>query len=180
MSDAEAYLRELRRSLPVGCRRRFVAEVREHFASAIAAEAKRGVARSDAERLTIDRLGPASALAEQLLGDLRSGALGRVGRLAAGLTTTRLIALATVSAVAVMGVVLIGVRSSSTPPTPQPTAVPLRRVVLMRTDVGAVLARVQANVNVRTGEMQPRQVRFPCAECGPRGRPLSDPGAERT
>lgn len=50
MSDAEAYLRELRHALPLGCRRRFVAELREHFASAIAAEANsaaRGSCRDD-------------------------------------------------------------------------------------------------------------------------------------
>lgn len=63
MSDAETYLRELRRALPIGCRRRFVAEMREHFASAIAAEADRGVGPAEAERLTIERLGPADALA---------------------------------------------------------------------------------------------------------------------
>ena len=66
MTDAETYLRELRRALPVGCRRRFVAEVREHFVSAVAAEGDRGVGRADAERLTIERLGPADALAGQL------------------------------------------------------------------------------------------------------------------
>lgn len=46
MNEAETYIRELRRALPIGCRRRFVAEVREHFASAVAAEAKRGVGGS--------------------------------------------------------------------------------------------------------------------------------------
>jgi hypothetical protein len=118
VSDAEGYLRDLRRALPVGCRRRFVAEVREHFESAVAAEAERGVGRADAERLTIERLGPAHVLAEQLLADMRSGVLGPVARLSAALTVTR-IALAAVLALAVVvGVAVVSVRSSSKTPPP--------------------------------------------------------------
>src|SRR3954453_13195128 len=101
MSGAETYLRELRRALPIGCRRRFVAEMREHFESAVAAEAARGVGREEAERLTIERLGPAHALADQLLADLRSGALGPAARLSAALTATH-IALAAVLVIAVV------------------------------------------------------------------------------
>ena len=150
MSDSEAYLRELRRALPVGSRRRLVAEVREHFASAIAAEAKRGVGRFEAERLTIDRLGPAHALADQLLGALRSGALGRVGRLAVALTMTRLVAFATVSAIAVVVVVLlVGTRSSSTPPALQRAAFSPGTVVQMDTDVATLVATIQANIQSR-------------------------------
>ena len=110
MSESELYLRELRRALPIGCRRRFVAEVREHFASAGAA--------GEEERLTIERLGPARALADQLLADLRSGALGPVARFSAVLTVTR-IALATVLVLAVVvGVAVVSVRSSSKSPPP--------------------------------------------------------------
>ena len=113
MSDAETYLRELRRALPVGCRRRFVAEVREHFASAIAAEAENGVERGEAERLTIDRLGPARALAGQLRADLGSGALGRAGRLRASLTTARLGAAVGVIAIALVAGAAFAVTRSS-------------------------------------------------------------------
>lgn len=141
MSGADAYLRELRRALPLGCRRRFVAEMREHFESAVAAEAQNGVERDEAERLTIERLGPAQAVADQLLADLRSGVLGPVARLAAALTAAR-VALAGVLVIAVAaGVALITVRatSTSTPPrtvqrAPQPevvrNGVPIRRLVL--------------------------------------------------
>jgi len=141
MSDSEAYLRELRRALPVGCRRRLDAEVREHFASAVAAEAKRGVPRAEAERLTVGRLGPAHVLADQLLDDLRSGALGHVGRLAVALTMTRLVALATVSAIAVvLGVVLVATRWSSAPPAPQRSAVSQETAAQTRAAAAARLA----------------------------------------
>jgi hypothetical protein len=117
MSDAERYLRELRRALPFGCRRRFVAEMREHFASAADS--------GEPERLAIERLGPAEALAEQLLVDLRSGALGRVGRVTAGLTTTRLVATAGVTAIAIAaGIVFAERHSSPAPAGPQRTARP--------------------------------------------------------
>lgn len=129
MSDAEAYLRDLRRALPIGCRRRFVAEVREHFESAVAAEAERGVVRADGERLTIERLGPARVLAEQLLADMRSGVLGPVARLSAALTVTR-IALAAVLALAVVvGVAVVSVRSSSKTPPPTVQRLPDAGVV---------------------------------------------------
>ena len=117
MTDAETYLRELRRALPVGCRRRFVAEVREHFVSAVAAEGDRGVGRADAERLTIERLGPADALAGQLLTDLRAGALGRFGRLSAAVTTPRLVAVVTALAVVVVaGAMFAGKHTSQAVP----------------------------------------------------------------
>ncbi len=149
MSDSEAYLRELRRALPIWCRRRLVAEVREHFASAIAAEAKRGVGRFQAERLTIDRLGPAQALADQLRDDLRSGALGRVGRLAVALTMTRLVALATVSAVAVVvGFVLV-----SAPPALQNAVASPGTVVRTNSYVAnlvdTVVPAIQSDVEAR-------------------------------
>jgi hypothetical protein len=125
LSDADAYLRELRRELPLGCRRRFVAELREHFASATAAEAERGVSVLDAERSTIERLGPPRALADQLLADLRSGALGRRGRLAVALTTARAAALAVLVTIAIVfGAVFAATRSSPAPPPPQRAAGP--------------------------------------------------------
>lgn len=125
MSDSETYLRELRRALPFGCRRRFVAEMREHFASAIAAEAERGVGTAEAERLTIERLGPADALAKQVLADLRSGALGRVGRVKGGLTPNRVLAGVTMAAIAIAaGAIFAGTHSSRAPSKPQRTARP--------------------------------------------------------
>ena len=143
MTDAETYLRELRRSLPVGCRRRFVAEVREHFASAIAAEAEHGVGRLEAEQLTIERLGPAQALADQLLADLRSGALGRRARLVATLTTARLAAAATVVVVAVAAsAVAVGRHSPQASPAPKPAR------------------RLQLIVDARSGELRPLLVTF--------------------
>ena len=145
MTDAETYLRELRRSLPVGCRRRFVAEVREHFASAIAAEAEHGVGRPEAEQLTIERLGPAQALADQLLADLRSGALGRRARLVATLTTARLAAAATVVVVAVAvaaSAVAVGRHSPQASPAPKPAR------------------RLQLILDARSGELRPLLVTF--------------------
>jgi hypothetical protein len=121
---SETYLRELRRALPVGCRRRLISEVREHFVSAVEAEAEHGVSRAEAERLTIDRLGPAEALADQLLDDLRSGALGRAGRLAVALTVTRLAVLAAAAVIAIaVGGVLVAARSSSTLLAREPKAI---------------------------------------------------------
>jgi hypothetical protein len=145
VTDAETYLRELRRSLPVRCRRRFVAEVREHFASAIAAEAEHGVGRLEAEQLTIERLGPAQALADQLLADLRSGALGRRARLVATLTTARLAAAATVVVVAVAvaaSAVAVGRHSPQASPAPKPAR------------------RLQLIVDARSGELRPLLVTF--------------------
>jgi hypothetical protein len=125
VSDSETYLRELRRALPFGCRRRFVAEMREHFASAIAAEAERGVGTAEAERLTIERLGPADALAKQVLADLRSGALGRIGRLKGALTATRVLAGVTVAAIAIVaGGIFAGTHSARAPSKPQRTSRP--------------------------------------------------------
>jgi hypothetical protein len=144
MSDAETYLRELRRALPFGCRRRFLAEVREHFASAIAAEAERGVGRDEAERLTIERLAPAQALAEQLLADLRSGALGRAGRLAAALTITRVVAGVTVIALGIVaGALFAGKHSTPAPPVPERTARPTLRIYPGTGEVRAVIHAVQ-------------------------------------
>lgn len=164
MSDADAYLRELRRALPVACRRRFVAEVREHFASAIAAEAERGVDRAEAERLTIERLGPARAVAAQLLADLRSGALGRMARLTAALTTARLVAsgaavIAAVAAVAVFS----GRHSSPVPPTtPERTARPSITVDPRTGEVRAVMHAVQQATREHSSSMTltPKAVQF--------------------
>jgi hypothetical protein len=141
VTDADTYLRELRRELPMGCRRRFVAEVREHFESAVSAEATRGVERTEAERLTIERLGPARTLADQLLADLRSGALGPTARLSAALTTTRVVLAGVLAIAVVVGVGLVGVRSSSKTPTVQRAAespavrngVEVRRLILTLT-----------------------------------------------
>ena len=142
MSDAETYLRELRRALPIGCRRRFVAEMREHFASAIAAEAERGVGPAEAERLTIERLGPADALAQQVRADLRSGALGRLGNVTARLTTTRVLAAATaVIAIVTSGAVFAVTHSSRTPAKPQRAA-------------GPTVARPTVTLDPRTGEVR--------------------------
>jgi hypothetical protein len=143
VTDVETYLRELRRSLPAGCRHRFVAEVREHFASAIAAEAEHGVGRLEAEQLTIERLGPAQALADQLLADLRSGALGRRARLVATLTTARLAAAATVVVVAVAAsAVAVGRHSPQASPAPKPAR------------------RLQLILDARSGELRPLLVTF--------------------
>lgn len=135
MSDAEAYLRELRRALPIGCRRRFVAEMREHFASA--AEA------GEAEQLTIERLGPAKALADQLSADLRSGALGRAGRVTAALSVPRLVAAATLVALAIVGGAMFAGKHSSPAPatTPRRTARP-------------AVVRPSITVDPRTGEIR--------------------------
>ena len=100
----------------------------------------------EAERLTIARLGPAQALADQLLADLRSGALGRRGRLAVSLTTARLVAVAVVLVIAIVaGAVLVEGRSSSAPPAGEST----RTVVLTNKDVHALVLTLQANVQVR-------------------------------
>lgn len=150
MSDSEAYLRELRRALPIWCRRRLLAEVREHFALAVAAEAARGVPTVDAEQMTIRRLGPARALADQLLDDLRSGALGRVGRFAVTLTATRLAAFATVAAIAVVLGVGLGVpRSSSQPPALQRPAVSEGAAAQAPTAKRAIEARARARAAER-------------------------------
>ena len=145
MSDAETYLRELRRALPVGYRRRFVAEVRDHFESAVAAEAGHGMPRPEAERLTIERLGPPRAVADQLVADLRSGALGPVGRLSAALTATRLAAVAVLVLAVGVAVAVIDVRSTAKTPTVQRApespavrnGVEIRRIILTLTHAQA-------------------------------------------
>jgi ABC-type cobalt transport system substrate-binding protein len=170
MSEAEAYLRELRRALPLGCRRRLVAEVREHFASAIAAEAENGIGRAEAERLTIERLGPARTLADQLLTDLRSGVLGRRARVSATLTTARLVLVATVIAIAVaVGAVAVGKHTHQASPTPPPQRPPrLRLIVDPRSgEVRPVLMTLQAAVQRHqtgqssTAELVVRPVIYP-------------------
>jgi hypothetical protein len=166
MSDAETYLRELRRALPVGCRRRFITELREHFASAVAAEAELGVSRVDAERLTIERLGPAPALAEQLLADLRTGSLGRGGRLKAALTTPRLVAFATVLAIAVAGGAVFAERHSSAPPptsqrAARPTVTLDPRTGEVRAVVYAVGKALQKHDRPIAPGWPPAQVRYP-------------------
>jgi hypothetical protein len=144
----------LRRALPIGCRRRFVAEVREHFASAVAAEAEGGVGRVEAEQLTIERLGPARALADQVLADLRSGALGRRGELAVALTAKRLVAIATLLTIAAVAAsVLVGRRSASPPPEPRrATGSP---VIRMRKDVATLVLTLQANIQTRYAHSTP-------------------------
>ena len=159
MTDAETYLQELRRALPIACRRRFVAEVREHFASAIAAEAERGVGRSEAERLTIDRLGPAHALADQLLADLRGGTLGRLGRLSAAVTTARLVAFVTVLAIAVLaGAVFAGKRSSPAQPVPRRTTGYAISINPLTGEVHPLLVALQAGLKRHNFEAPPMQV----------------------
>lgn len=146
MTDTDTYLRELRRALPLGYRRRLVAEVREHFDSAATAGA--------AEALTIERLGPPRAVADQLLADLRSGALGPAARLSAALTATRL-AVAAVLAVAVAaGVGVTKVRSSSSsPPSRTVQRVPEQGVVRNGVTVRRLiltLARSRERITVHT------------------------------
>jgi hypothetical protein len=170
VSDAETYLRELRRALPLGCRRRFVAEMREHFESAVAAEAERGVDRTDAERLTIERLGPADALAAQLLADLHSGALGRIGRLKAALTTTGLAACGTAAVLAIAaGTVLTGRHSSPAPRVPPRTAArPVTVTLDPRTgDVRSVIYAVRAAVRKYQSPLGPVTVTLNVAEPTP-------------
>ena len=65
MSASEAYLEELRRALPRRHRRRVVAEIRGHLADGIAAETASGADPEEAERLTIERLGPPERIAAQ-------------------------------------------------------------------------------------------------------------------
>jgi hypothetical protein len=154
MTDAETYLRELRRALPVGCRRRFVAEMREHFDSAVAAEAKNGVNRWEAERLTIERLGPAGVLAGQLLADMRSGALGPAARLSAALTATRVVLAATLLVAVAVGVAVTRVRSTATSPPPRtveraPESGVVRNGVLVRRLILTV-ANAQRGVKIHT------------------------------
>ena len=164
MSAAEAYLRELRRALPIGCRRRFVAEMREHFASAVTAEAERGVDRGEAERLTIERLGPAHAVAGQLLSDLRSGALGRTARLTAALTTARLAACAAVIALAVVGGAVLAGRHSSPAPPPRGSTAYSAPTITLNPQTGEVMAvmhavqgAVRLHQSVITWQPTPRQ-----------------------
>ena len=164
MSDAEAYLRELRGALPVGCRRRFVAEVREHFASAIAAEAERGVDRAEAERLTIERLGPAEAMARQLLADLRSGALGRVGRLTAAATTARLVASSAAVIAAIAALTMFSGRHAppAPPSTPERGARPSITVDPGTGEVRAVMHAIQEATREHLGSttLAPKAVLF--------------------
>ncbi|MGN6798540.1 MAG: HAAS signaling domain-containing protein [Gaiellaceae bacterium] len=145
MSAAETYLRELRRALPLGTRRRLVAEVREHFASAADA--------GEAERETIERLGPARVVAAQLVADLRSGALGRTGRLTAAMTIARVAACGVVIALAaVAGALLAGRHAAPVPPMPRTTAYSSPTITLdpQTGEVTAVMHAVQ-------GAVQPHQ-----------------------
>lgn len=149
MSAAEAYLRELRRALPIGCRRRFVAEMREHFASAADA--------GEPEELTIERLGPAAALADQLIGDVRSGALGRTARLSAALTTTRLLVLVTLLAIAIAAssAAVVRTRSASSSP-PAHERPPSSPVVHNGVTVRRLILTLQGNLGYkRYGSTRP-------------------------
>jgi hypothetical protein len=191
MSDAESYLRELRRALPLGYRRRVVAEVREHFASAIAAEAEHGVGTEEAERLTVERLGPARDLADQLLVDLRSGALGPTARLSAVLTTTRVIVAAALVVIAIAGAAVAVTRSSpathSTTPAVNrlPGSPVVHNGVTVRRLVLTLQRAVQGKANKRYWSTQPAGVITLHAFQGPRlhvwyARPAGVPPARLT
>ncbi|TML71234.1 MAG: hypothetical protein E6G14_03375 [Actinobacteria bacterium] len=87
------------------------------------------------------------ALADQLRDDLRSGALGRM---AVALTLTRLVALATVTAIAVVvAAVMVGTHSSSAPPASQRAAASPGTVAPIDTDVATLVATMQANIQAR-------------------------------
>lgn len=130
MSDAESYLQELRQALPVLYRRRLVAEMREHFASA--------AERREEERVTIERLGPAHVLAEQLVADLRAGSLGPAGRIAAVLTGSRLALVRTAAATLVIAGLVAGALLSVSHTSRAPSAV--QRTVALR-QVGTLYTR---------------------------------------
>jgi hypothetical protein len=69
VTESTRYLQELRRALPRRLRRRVVRELRQHFHDGIAAEVAGGLDRDDAERLTIERLGPPERVAAQFAAD---------------------------------------------------------------------------------------------------------------
>ena len=65
MNESGRYLRDLRRALPRGQRRKVVAEIRSHLRDGIAAEIAGGLDRAEAERVVLERLGPPERLAAQ-------------------------------------------------------------------------------------------------------------------
>ena len=69
MTESKRYVKELRRALPLRLRRRVVAELRQHLRDGIAAEVAGGLAHDEAERLTIERLGPPERVAAQFATD---------------------------------------------------------------------------------------------------------------
>jgi hypothetical protein len=69
VTESTRYLKELRRALPLRLRRRVVAELRQHLRDGIAAEVAGGLGRDEAERLTIERLGPPERVAAQFASD---------------------------------------------------------------------------------------------------------------
>ena len=83
MSDAGRYLSDLRRALPRGQRRRILTEIRSHLTDGIAAEVARGVDPDEAERLTIERLGPPEQLASQFASTGRRISTARLAALGA-------------------------------------------------------------------------------------------------
>jgi hypothetical protein len=93
VTASERYLDELRRALPRRLRRSVGAEIRAHLADGIAAETANGMDRDEAERLTIDRLGPADRVAAQFAADAP-----RSHRLAALVVAVAVLAIAAVAA----------------------------------------------------------------------------------
>jgi hypothetical protein len=69
VTASKRYLKDLRRALPRGLRRRVVAELRQHLRDGIAAEIAGGLGHDEAERLTIERLGPPERVAAQFASD---------------------------------------------------------------------------------------------------------------
>jgi hypothetical protein len=126
VSAAEQYLEKLRQALPRLQRRRIVAEIRNHMADDVAAEVARGVDPAEAERLTIERLGPPEELASQFSTSGRR------------LSTPAFAALAATSLVVVLGAVfgLSHTRHASHAPAvgrTTATAVPPHLVILPST-----------------------------------------------
>jgi hypothetical protein len=95
-SESERYLRELRQGLPVFGRRRILAEIRHHLEAALADGKDRGLSDQEAERLVIERLGPAAILVERFTDDLTRGVRGLPNRLVATMAKKRILAVLTV------------------------------------------------------------------------------------
>lgn len=118
MSESDRYLDELRRALPRGRRRRVVAEIRSHLSEGIAAETANGLDPDEAERVTIERLGPAEQLAAQFTSTRRVG--------------TRTFAALAAGALAIVVVGVLGVvhtqRAPSRPQVARLTTAPPARV----------------------------------------------------
>jgi hypothetical protein len=93
VNESERYLRELRRGLPLLRRRRILAEIRHHLEAAIADEQARGLIAADTQRRVVERLGPATVMAERFTADVRSGARDSSSRIVATATRARIVAL---------------------------------------------------------------------------------------